>query len=99
MSRAVADARESGRMTAEHEVRALLGDQLAAACDKAAAGSESDLRGLLSASERLLEVLDTLPIRPLEVPGGGAAGVGSGERGRVLELLDSPPQVGHAADA
>lgn len=95
--KALAEARAAQRMTTEHEVRAVLAERVAAAADRAA--NRGDEAGLLRASARLLELLDTLPVRPVDAPGGGGSGDSSGERGRVLSILDSPPTVGDAADA
>ena len=90
----LAEARGLGRMTTEHELRALVAERLAAAADRAS--SAGDEGKFLRLSDKLLEVLDTLPVRVSE---GGAAGDGSGddERGRLLKLMDSPPTVGDAA--
>jgi hypothetical protein len=81
-------------MTVEHEVRAVLAERVAAAFDRAA--NRGDETALLKASDKLLELLDTLPVR--DVAGGGAAGDGGDDRrSAALRLLDSPPEVGDAA--
>ncbi len=83
-------------MTAEHEVRALLAERYAAAVDRA--NRAGDARGLLTAGDKLLELLDTLPIRV----GGGDSGderSGGDERGRILTIMDGPPQVGDSSNA
>lgn len=95
--RALEEARVARRMSTEHELRAVLAVRIAHAADRAAAAG--DAAGLLRASDKLLELLDTLPVRA-EAPRGGGAGDGSGgERGRVLSILDGEPTVGDAADA
>lgn len=96
LRKALAEARGAERMTAEHEVRALVAERQAAIVDDAA--RRGDERVLLAASDKLLELLDTLPVR--DVSGGGGAGDGGdGGRAAALRLLDGPPTVGDAADA
>lgn len=75
-------------MTLEHEVRALVACRLADVVDRAS--RESDAARLQSASDDLLEVLDTLPIRRRD----GEAGAGGGERATILSIMDSPPAKG-----
>lgn len=82
-------------MTAEHEVRAVIAERYAAALDAAVA--RGDEAGMLRAGDKLLELLDTLPVRSAE--GGGAGGGSDGGRGHLVAVLDGPPQVGDAADA
>lgn len=81
-------------MTTEHELRAVLAERIAHAVDRAAA--DGDERRMLAASDKLLELLDTLPIRSVKSEGGSGVG-GDGGRGRVLSILDGPPTVGDAA--
>lgn len=78
-------------MTAEHEVRALLAERYAALVDAAAAAGDGP--GLLRAGDKLLELLDTLPIRA----GGEPGDSGSDDRGQLLRVLDSPAAVGDAS--
>lgn len=81
-------------MTLEHEVRAVVAVRLAQVADRCS--SSGDGAGVVRAGDKLLEVLDTLPVR---AAGGGAAGDGgNGGRGTVLELFDSPPTLGDSAD-
>lgn len=95
LAAAVDEARSAGVVfTLEDELRVLLAEKHAAMVDDAAAAG--DPVGLVRASDKLLEVIDTLPIRK---PEGGGAGDGDGPRGRLLRVLDSPPSVGDTADA
>jgi hypothetical protein len=80
-------------MTAEHEVRALIAERYAKAVDDAAAAGDD--AALLRAGDKLLEVMDTLPIRT--AARGEGHGSGDNDRARVLELVDSPPTVGDTA--
>lgn len=83
-------------MTVEHEVRALLADRYAAAVDRAA--SEGDAGGLLRAGDKLLELLDTLPLVVVEEkPKGGGAGDGSSEHGAILGIIHGGPELGDSA--
>lgn len=84
-------------MSVEHEVRALLAERYAAAVDRAS--SEGDAGALLRAGDKLLEVLDTLPLVVDEKPAGGDAGDGTRKRGELLELIHSEPGMGDAADS
>jgi len=79
-------------MTTEHEVRALVAERYAAAADDATA--REDDRAMMAAADKLLEVLDTLPIRK---PSGGGHDGSGGERGTLLELVDGPPEMGNAS--
>ena len=83
-------------MTVEHEVRAVLAERVAAAVDRAA--NRGDEPALLKAADKLLELLDTLPVRPVDPPGGGAAD-DSGAAGAALVILRGSPEVGDTADA
>jgi hypothetical protein len=97
LRKALEEARSAERMTTEHELRAVVAERIAHAVDRAAAAG--DEARLLKASATLLELVDTLPVRS-DVPGGGAAGDGGDDRrSAALRLLDSPPEVGDAADA
>lgn len=87
---AVAEARAAGRVTAEHEVRALLAERYAAIVDAAAAAGDGP--GLLRAGDKLVELLDTLPIRE-----GGVSDDGGGGRGKLLTIMDGGPEVGDAS--
>lgn len=80
-------------MTAEHEVRALLAERYAAIVDRAA--TDDNAGELLRAGDKLLELLDTLPIRMTE---GGGAGDGSSARGQLLTLMDGGPTVGDTSN-
>lgn len=91
---ALAEARAGNRMTVEHEVRAVLAERYAAIVDRAA--SAGDGRELLAAGDKLLELLDTLPIR---TGGGGGEGDGGTPRGKLLTILDRGPSVGDSANA
>jgi hypothetical protein len=84
-------------MSVEHEVRALLADRYAAAVDRAA--SEGDAGGLLRAGDKLLEILDTLPLVVVEKSGGGDAGDGTGEHGAILRTIHGGPELGDTADS
>jgi hypothetical protein len=85
-------------MTVEHEVRALLADRYAAAVDRAS--SEGDAGGLLRAGDKLLELLDTLPLVVVdEKPVGGVAGDSTGEHGAILGIIHGGPELGDAADS
>lgn len=94
LRKALDDARAGNRMTAEHEVRALLAERYAAIVDRAAAAGDGG--ELLRAGDKLLELLDTLPIRR---PEGGGAGDGSSPRGQLLTIMDGGPEVGDSAHA
>jgi hypothetical protein len=91
LRRAVAEARAAGRVTAEHEVRALLAERYAAIVDAAAAAGDGP--GLLRAGDKLVELLDTLPIRA----GGESIDSGGDGRGKLLRVLDSPAEVGNSS--
>jgi hypothetical protein len=93
LTAALDEARAGERMTLEHEVRALLAERLADLVDRAA--RDSDAKVLQSASSDLLDVLDTLPIRPARE---GGEDDGANARGRVLELIDSGPTMGDGAN-
>lgn len=84
-------------MTTEHEVRALLAERYAAIVDLAA--RDGDGRALLVAGDKLLELLDTLPIRKPDPVGGGGSGDGGTSRGQLLSIMDGGPQVGDSANA
>lgn len=94
LAAAVLDARnrEGVKFSLEDELRVLLAEKHAALVDDAVAAG--DAAAMVRASDKLLEVLDTLPVR---VSGGGDAGDGSGKRGTLLRLMDGPPQVGDTA--
>jgi hypothetical protein len=77
-------------MTTALEVDALLADRLAAVVDK------SEGQDLVRAVAQLRAAMDRLP---LVAPAAVSGGDGGGERGRVLQLLDGPPQVGDSAHA
>lgn len=83
-------------MTAEHELRAALAASYADAADRAA--DAEDAAALQRAGDKLLEVLDTLPARR-EAVAGGVPRDGVDDRGKLLQLMDSPPVVGDSADA
>lgn len=82
-------------MTTEHEVRALLAERYAAIVDRAAAAADGS--ELLRAGDKLLELLDTLPIRTT-AEGGGAGDSGS-PRGQLLTIMDGGPSVGDTANS
>lgn len=82
------------RFSLEDELRVLLAEKHAALVDDAVAAG--DAAAMVRASDKLLEVLDTLPVR---LAGGGDAGDGTTKRGTLLRIMDSPPQVGDRADA
>jgi hypothetical protein len=84
-------------MSVEHEVRALLAERYAAAVDRAA--SEGDAGALLRAGDKLLELLDTLPLVAIEPAGGGGAGDGSSEHGAILGIIHGGPELGDTADS
>jgi hypothetical protein len=86
-------------MSVEHEVRALLADRYAAAVDRAS--SEGDAGALLRAGDKLLELLDTLPLVAIEptTAKGGDAGDGTGEHGAILGIIHGGPELGDAADS
>lgn len=84
-------------MSVEHEVRALLADRYAAAVDRAS--SDGDAGALLRAGDKLLELLDTLPLVEVEKPAGGAGDDGSGERGAILRTIHGGPELGDTADS
>lgn len=79
-------------MTTEHEVRALLAERYAALVDMTAALGDGP--ALLRAGEKLLELLDTLPIRA-----GGESDDRGGRRGKLLTIMDGGPEVGDSAHA
>lgn len=84
-------------MTAEHEVRALLATRYADLADRASTAGDGP--GLLRAGDKLLELMDTLPIRGQGVNPGDGGGIGAGgERERLTLVLDGPPTVGDTAD-
>jgi hypothetical protein len=87
------DARDAGRITDAHAVLEALAMRYADLVDRAA--RSEDPAGLLRAGEKLLELLTRLPV---QVPGGGAAGDGGGDRARILSILDGGPTLGDAAD-
>lgn len=90
----LAEAKAENRMTLEHEVRAVIAERFAELVDRAS--EDGDGAAVVRAGDKLLEVLDTLPVRK---PGGGGAGdSGSGERARILSIMDGPPAVGDTAD-
>jgi hypothetical protein len=60
------------------------------------ASASGDGAAVVRAGDKLLEVLDTLPVRKPE--GGGAGDSRSGERARILSIMDSPPAVGDTAN-
>jgi hypothetical protein len=87
---AVKEARGSGRITTAVEVDVLLADRLAGIADVA------DEDEFVRVAPQLRAALDRLPLERVEAP------VGSGDddpRGRVLHALDSPPALGHSANA
>jgi hypothetical protein len=86
----VREAREAGRITTAGEVDAMLADRLAAVVDK------SEGQDLVRAVAQLRSAMDRLP---LAEPGPAVTGDGDGGRGRVLELIDRPPQVGDSSHA
>jgi hypothetical protein len=95
---ALVEAREASRMTLEHEVRAVIAERYAELVDRAS--SEGDGAAVTRHGDKLLAVLDQLPVRkPADPAGGGDSGGGDGERGRVLSLLDGEPTVGDSAHA
>ncbi|NYD33855.1 hypothetical protein [Nocardioides kongjuensis] len=96
LRKALQEARDAQRMTTEHEVRALVADRQAAIVDEAA--RRGDERVLLTASDKLLELLDTLPVRTTDAPGGGGADDG-GAAGAALLVLRGSPTLGDTADA
>lgn len=84
-------------MSVEHEVRALLAERYAAAVDRAS--SAGDAGALLRAGDKLLELLDTLPLVVDETPKGGASDDSGSERGKVLGIIHGGPTMGDTADA
>lgn len=83
-------------MTAELEVRGLLAERYAAVVDRASA--RGDEVGMLRAAEKLLEILDRLPVRMSPAEGGENDGDGDDGRGRILTLMDSGPTLGDTAN-
>jgi hypothetical protein len=84
-------------MTVEHEVRAVVAQRYAAVADLAS--KSGDGRGVLAAGDKLLELLDTLPVRGDRSGGGDGDDAGSGSSGRLLGIVHSGPEVGDAADS
>ena len=93
----VAEAREEGRITGPAVVWAALADRVAMTLD--AAYRADDLGAVLRSTRELRELVDLLPLRERAGdPAGEAEGGtrdGGTPRGRVLELLDSPPALGN----
>lgn len=94
---ALDEARESNRMSLEHEVRALIAMRYAAIADLAS--KSGDGRAVIAAGDKLLELLDTLPVRASGSGGGGEGDAGTGGGGKLLGLVHSGPEVGDTADA
>lgn len=91
--RMLAEARRSNAITLEHEVRASLAERYADIVDRSAK-SEDDA-ALLKAGDKLLEVLDTLPVRS----SGGEGHDDGSPRGKLHAIMDGGPTVGDAANA
>lgn len=94
LTAALEEARADEKLTLEDAVRVLLAERYAALADDATAAGDG--QAFTRAADKLLEVIDTLPIR---APRGGGGDDSGSERGRVLQLMDSPPSVGNAADS
>lgn len=82
-------------MTLEHELRAIIAERQAALCDDYAATGNGDK--MLKASEALLELLDTLPIRSISGGEEGNPGDSGSGRAHLVAVMDSPPTVGDSA--
>ena len=92
--RMLAEAREAGRLSTEDEILGALAERYAALTDAAASNSESER--LIRAGSKLVEILGALPSSRREVATGVAP---SDDRGRILDLVRSGPQVGDSAHA
>lgn len=79
-------------MTVEHEVRARIAERYADLVDRASVAGDGP--GLLRAGDKLVELLDVLPVRV----GGVTASDGDGKRAAIFELYHGEPTVVDGAD-
>jgi hypothetical protein len=95
LDESLAELRDRGALVGEARVFAALARRTALVID--AAWRVDDSAAVLRSTRELRELVDLLPLRSTKPKTGEEAGKGDGGRGRVLELLDSPPSVGNEA--
>jgi hypothetical protein len=94
LDESLAELRSRGQLVGEVRVFAALARRTALVID--AAWRVNDSAAVLRSTRELRELVDLLPLRSTApVESGEEAGEGDSGRGRVLELLDSPPSVGN----